>query len=310
MRRVCTGPSRTLQQTLLTRLKPFAAALAVLCVAASPAPSLPDWADFKNPEPVTIKGYNGHIMEAALSRDGSVLFFNNRNHPPQKTNLHWATRIDDVTFTSKGLASGANSAALDGVPTISKDNRLCFISLRDYARTLSTVFCGLWGAGKLTDVSLQADASLKIPGRVVFDIDLNQNGDELILTDGAFAKGSPLPAAADFKLARLDKGSYRLSAPDTRLFAALNSDALEYAPASSANGLELAFTRAYRNGKRLETSIWIAKRQKTIEAYGAPVRISAITGDFAEAPTFSPDAKALYFHRVIKGKYTLWRTER
>jgi hypothetical protein len=310
VRRVRAGTPRVSQQTFLSRIKPLAAALALLCGAASPAPTLPSWADFKAPQRVTIKGYNGHIMEAALSRDGAILFFNNRNNPPHKTNLHWATRIDDVTFIYMDLAPGANSAALDGVPTISKDNRFCFVSLRDYARTLSTVYCGRWNTGKLTDVSLQGEASLKTPGRVVFDIDLNHAGDELILTDGSFANGSPLPAAADFKMARLDEGGYRLSPSDTRLFAALNSDALEYAPATSANGLELAFTRARMSGKSLVTSIWIAQRKKTTDAYGSPVRITTMTGEFVEAPSFSPDGKALYFHRVIKGKYTLWRSER
>ena len=53
-------------------------------VAARPAPA---WATFGAAQPVTILGYADHAMEPFLSRDGAILFFNNRNDPPEQTDL-------------------------------------------------------------------------------------------------------------------------------------------------------------------------------------------------------------------------------
>jgi hypothetical protein len=41
-------------------------------------------------------------MEPFLTRDGNFLFFNNSNDPKVDTNLFWASRIDDLTFSASG----------------------------------------------------------------------------------------------------------------------------------------------------------------------------------------------------------------
>ena len=64
---------------------------------------------FANPEVVTIDGWTEDAMEPFLSRDGSILFFNDSNAPNANTNLHWATRVDDTTFSYVcGLDEGDN----------------------------------------------------------------------------------------------------------------------------------------------------------------------------------------------------------
>jgi hypothetical protein len=37
--------------------------------------------------------------------------------------------------------------------------------------------------------------------------------------------------------------------------------------------------------------------------------VTAIDG-FVEAPTLSPDGRALYYHRLEADRFTIWRTER
>jgi hypothetical protein len=72
-------------------------------------------ADFSNPVSVTIRGYDSDAMEPFITRDGRYLLFNDSNAPGRDTNLHYAERIDDVTFEYRGQIDGINSTALDGV---------------------------------------------------------------------------------------------------------------------------------------------------------------------------------------------------
>src|ERR1700704_4977085 len=74
--------------------------------------------EFGEPIKVTVNGYSGNLMEPFLSRDGTILLFNNLNGLPENTNLHWATKINDTTFLYKGEISGVNTTFLEGVPTL------------------------------------------------------------------------------------------------------------------------------------------------------------------------------------------------
>jgi hypothetical protein len=69
-----------------------------------------DYTRFAAPERVTIEGYDDDAMEPFLTRDGAYLLFNNRNDPSVDTNLHWARRMDDLTFAYMGEISGAAAA--------------------------------------------------------------------------------------------------------------------------------------------------------------------------------------------------------
>lgn len=281
-----------------------AALIAIASIQPAGATRLPDWSLFRAPLAVIIQGYDGDAMEPFLSRDGRLLFFNNRNGPGDQTDLHWAERIDDLTFRYRGPVDGANSVALDGVATMSAHGRFCFVSPRAYAETLATVFCGEWRGEQLAAPTLQRDAAPRIAGRVVFDVEIDALGETLILADGLF-RGGDVPAAADLRQARWIDGAFRLTPADDRLFAAINTGALEYAAALSADGRLLAFTRL--DGQ--QAAIWIARRARLADPFGPPVRIAAIEG-FAEAPTFAPGGRALYFHRRIGGRFSIWRVAR
>jgi hypothetical protein len=278
--------------------------LAAACAAPAPEPAAAPWAKFTAPQPVTIEGYDGDAMEPFLSRDGSLLFFNNRNDPPEQTDIHWAERIDDLHFRYRGKIEGANSDALDGVPTLSTNGRFCFISPRAYQPTLATIHCGQRTGDHIENVKLQAEAAPLIPGRVVFDVELDASSEFLILADGKFT-GGPVPASADLRLARLVDGEYRLDPSADRLFAAINTPALEYAAALSSDGLTLSFTRLEGRPPLARTTIWLAHRDTRDTAFSAPIRIEAIDG-FVEAATFAPDG-AIYFHKRDGNRFTLQR---
>lgn len=286
----------------------MAAALLLLATPAHAAPKTPAWAQFGKPEAVAIVGYAGDAMEPFVSRDGRVLYFNNRNDPPEQTDLHWAERIDDHAFRYRGLLIGANSSDLDGVPTQARNGRFCFVSSRDYWQTLAMVRCGMARGGTITDLMLERGASVGKLGRVVFDVEISADGDRLILADGEF-RGGPLPASADLRQARREADGFRLAPADDPLFAAINTPALEYAAALSSDGLELAFTRMEGKLPFVKFSSWIARRPSSDQPFGAPVRLASIRGH-AEAPTFSPGDGALYFHRKGGKRFTIWRITR
>ncbi|KAF0178302.1 MAG: hypothetical protein FD160_2324 [Caulobacteraceae bacterium] len=276
--------------------------------ASAKAPEPPAWARYDAPAPVRILGYNDDAMEPFLSRDGATLFFNNRNSPPDKTDLHWAERVDDLTFRYRGRVEGANSPKLDGVATMSAGDRFCYISVRSYFESLATVYCGDWSHGRLENVALQSEAAVRVLGRVVFDIEIDASGRSMILADGLF-RGGPVPVSSDLRQARLVDGTFRLNPEDDPLFAAVNSRALEYAAALSTDGLTLSFTRMTGPPPFSSATIWIARRPRASDAFGPPVQIRVIRG-FAEAATFTPDGRALYFHRRTNNRFTLWRVSR
>src|SRR5262249_26799463 len=144
------------------------------CLAADTP--VPAWAVFGRPQPVRILGYDGDAMEPFVTRDGAVLVFNNRNDPPERTDLYWAERVDDLTFRFRGPVDGANSPTLDGVGTISAAGRFCFVSPRSYARDQGSVWCGDWRGGHVEGAALQGAVSDHVPGRLALDVEVAADG--------------------------------------------------------------------------------------------------------------------------------------
>lgn len=108
------------------------------------------------------------------------------------------------------------------------------------------------------------------------------------------------------RLARWRDGAYRLSPADDTLFAAINTPALEYAVAISADERMLAFTRVEGRPPFARIGIWLARRGRSTDPFGEPVRIAAIDG-FAEAATFTSDGNTLYYHRLAASRFSIWR---
>ncbi|HYS56364.1 MAG TPA: hypothetical protein VER58_21610 [Thermoanaerobaculia bacterium] len=258
--------------------------------------------EFGSPERVTIAGYSGDAMEPFLTRDGSILLFNNRNDPPSETDLHWAERIDDLTFAYRGKVQGANSPALDAVPTVDVNGNIYFVTTRSYDQTLMTIYRGHFDRGLVTDVAPVTGISRLTPGQVNFDVEVSADGNTLYFTDGLFTGGS-VPAAADLAIAT--RGSDGQFHRVERLLNAVNTAALEYVACISADELELFFTRIVDG----TPAIFRSTRGDRQSAWGVPQRIAAITG-FAEAPTIAPGGRALYYHALRDGRFVIERVTR
>jgi len=268
-------------------------------------PSQPrEYTAFRNPEPVTIRGYHDAAMEPFLTRDGRYLFFNNSNDPSVNTNLHYAERIDDLTFAYKGEINGVNTPALEGVPTMDRDGRFYFVSTRSYPQTLSTIYSGRFLNGTVSDVQLVAGISEKKPGHVNFDVEVSASGDTLYFVDGIFS-GGPMPDKADIAIAVRDGSGFRRLAESKEILKNVNTEALEYAACISPDELELFFTRLEPSG----LVIYRTTRKSVKDVFARPEKVVAAMG-FVEAPTLSPDGLSLYYHKKVGDRFFIYRLAR
>ena len=151
-------------------------------------------------------------------------------------------------------------------------------------------------------------------GLLNMDVSVSPAGDELYISAARFAAGSSAPRESNIQVARQVNGRFMIDRTSARLFARVNSDALEYAPSISEDGLELYFTRASQliakgsQGGKLR--IMVARRKNRSAAFEEPRIISAISG-FVEAPTLTGDLRYLYYHaRDAKGVLSLYRVTR
>ena len=261
--------------------------------------------EFSNPERVTIVGYDDNAMEPFITRDGTHLFFNSSNAPFVNTNLFQADRIDDLTFQFVGEIGGVNSAALDAVASMDRDNNFFFVSTRSYAVTASTIYQGVFADGDVADVGLAPGGSLQQPGIVDFDAEISADGSTLYFAEGRFIPSSPIPQTARILIANRTESGFVRSGNSNRIMRLINTKALNYAPDTSASQLEIFFTRLNRRGP----AIYTASRSSTSKPFGKPRRIRAITG-FAEAPSLSPDGKSLYYHKNEGGIFVIYRVTR
>lgn len=286
----------------------FLAAVLAACSprgAATASADGPDDRSFAEPHCLDIAGYRGDAMEPFVTRDGRYLLFNSSNAPTAQTDLFVAT-IEGGGASARfvGPLTGANSTALDGVPTVSDSGALYFVSLRSYDLATATIHHGRFVDGAARDVAL-VDGLPRRPGIVHFDVEVSADGGTLVYSSGAFS-GGPIPESADLAVATGRGRLFAHSPAETERLAAVNTPgALEYAAALSADGRELFFTRL--SGR--SAAIYRAVRGPDDLRFGRPGRISAIDG-FAEAPTLSPDGDFLYYHQRVGDEFRICRVRR
>ena len=270
-----------------------------------PGCGAPEYRGFANPERVAIRGYDGDAMEPFVTRDGRYLLFNNRNDPRIDTNLHFARRIDSLNYQYGGALKGANTPALEGVPSVDRAGNLFFVSTRSYKETLSTLYRGRFVDGTVSGVRLVGGVSRRQPGIVMFDAEIAPDGSTLFVVDGEFS-GGPHPRSADIAMAVRDGAQFRRVGSSAELLKKVNTAALEYAPAVSGDLLELFFTRATGSGP---PAVFRAARRSAAEPFETPHRVGAIAG-FVEAPALSGDGRALYYHKLEGGRFLIYRVSR
>jgi hypothetical protein len=246
-------------------------------------------------------------MEPSLSANGETLFFNNSNHPSVNTNLHFAKRINDVTFEYQGELKGVNTESLDGVATMDNSNTFYFVSTRSYNQTLATIYTGQFENDSVSNVSLVAGISKNLAGWVNFDVEVSKDGNFLYFVDGRFDENGG-PYEADIVIAeKTETGSQRINSD---LLKNINTSALEYAACISSDMLELYFTRV--DAPISATSvpkIYVSTRESVDEPFRKPYRIDNIDG-FVEAATISPDNQTIYYHKLEGQKYVLYMVQK
>jgi Tol biopolymer transport system component len=272
---------------------------------ASGTPSATAYAAFANPTRVAIIGYTGDAMEPFISKDGKYLFFNNRNDATN-TDLYYAARIDDQTFTFVGALPGVDGAQLDAVPSLDTLGNFYFISNRSYSTSLSTVYRGHFTSAGVTDVALVPGISRLQAGIVNFDAEISADGQTLWFDDGQFVSGTL--RAASIVIADRAGADFVRRADSAMLLAAVNNADLNYAPSISVDGLELFFTRA-STGSGATPAIYRATRSDTDSAFETPEWVSGAAG-FVEAPSLSADGHLLYFHVLVNGTFVIYDLRR
>ena len=260
---------------------------------------------FGNPSMVKMEGFNGNMMEPFISRDGSLLFFNNLNNKSENTNLHWAQKVNDSTFKYQGEISGVNTIDLEGVPTLDNSGNFYFVSTRDYPKTLSTLYQCKFNNGKASEVKLMEGISRLQGGWVNFDVEVSADGQFLYFVDARFDQFGG-PYSADFVLAKKTGTSFERMNNSDEIFKNINTfEYLEYAACISENQLELYFTRTKAPISLVSIpEMMVAIRKSLNEPFEAPKKIQNISG-FAEAFTIAPDSKKLYFHQKVGDKFAL-----
>jgi len=259
--------------------------------------------EFGREQEVDVSGYNDHIMEPFLSRDGKLLFFNNLNQPHVNTDLHYASRVNDSVFQYGGTVKGVNSEFLDGVPAMDGFNNFFFVSTRSFEQTLSTIYSGLFFTDTVTDINLVTGISKKLPGWVNFDVEVSEDGSMLFTVDGLFDENGG-PYESDLVLALGMDNIFERS--DNMVLEQINTEALEYASCISSDMLELYFTRMELPlSESSLAQIYVTNRTSVDEVFRKPYRIKEISG-FVEAPTISPDGKIIYYHKKEGGLHKLY----
>ena len=263
---------------------------------------------FSNPLPVTITGYSGDAMEPFISKDGAYLFFNNRNDPSINTDLFYASRVDDQTFTFIGPVPNANSPQLDAVASLDTLGNFYFISTRSYSTTLATVYSGQFSATAVSNIALVPGISLQQAGEVNFDAEISADGQTLWFDDGQYTSAGALQAAS-IAIADRQGDTFARNSNSASILATVNAAGLNYAPSISVDGLELFFTRLDSTASGANPAIYRATRADTNSAFATPELVSAASG-FVEAPSLSADGHLLYFHKLVGGTYLIYTVQR
>jgi Tol biopolymer transport system component len=284
-----------------------ASALPAFCAAATAA----TYNGFSAPQPVVLQGYSGSAMEPSITPDGRYLLFNTSNVAPNIPTLQVASRIDDSTFEYLGEieGSGVNEpGSLSGTPSLDREGTLYFISTRSYNETLSTIYAGQFSEGHVTGVHLVSGLKAETRGLVDFDASVSADGSRLYVSVGDFRSGSGPTSASIHVFDRSGEG-FTADPSSTTLLRKVNSVAtLDYAPAISADGLELFFTAA-SPAIGQAPAIYRAARSAPSKPFGAAERVASISG-FAEAPSLSSDGSSLYYHELIGSEFAIERVTR
>ena len=267
---------------------------------------------FKQVEPLVVEGYSENAMEPCLSADGKYLLFNDSNAPESISKIHVSRRVMDSKFKYLGKLSGVASNAKDLAPSMDDFGNIYFTSLREYPKTLKSLFCGKFENEKVLDVrAIEGDISSRIPGWLNMDCEVSRDGKLLCFSRARFEPGGHVPVESDLLLAQVIDGKVIKIADSDLIMKNINTEALEYAPAFARNGLEIYFNRsnilmAGNTVKGAEMRIMLSKRESLEKPFGPPAKLKNIDG-LVEGATLSGDGSELIFHKKVGKSFRLFR---
>ena len=261
---------------------------------------------FANPQPVSIVGYDGSAMEPFLSKDEEYLFFNNSNDSSIDTNLYYAVRVDDTTFTYRGEVGGVNNLVegeptLEAGPTMDEADQFYFTTDHAHAQQGVTTFVGTHANGTVSDPAPVFGLAPTLSGWVTMDVGVSRDGTTMYYANAELPSasdpvGTPVKQSILNVAAKIDPTNFGKLSNSATLLAKINNAGLNYAPEISANGLELFFTRSGAEGNEFPR-LYVARRTSATAAFSTVQRIVAADG-FVEGPTLSADGKRLYYHKM------------
>ena len=185
-----------------------------------------------------------------------------------------------------------------------------FVSTRSYDQTLSTLYWGAFADAAVTDVALIPGVSRDEATVVNFDAEISADGSALYFVDGVIDPGAPAPRDADLVIGDRAAAGFTRRADSAEYFANINSTALEYAPATTADQLELFFDRWDPTTPDIAPAIYHATRASTADPFGVPCRVAAIGDALVEGASVSPDGRGLYYHQLDGDRYDLYLVTR
>lgn len=286
---------------------------------------------FEEPVPLRIDGYDGDCMEPCISADGTYLFFNNSNAANVESHILFAKRTGENTFKYLGSLPGTRSTSKDMAPTLDRRGNFYFTSLRTFSRDGRSLFAGKFQAGDAAGVQTERATGVQTecvtgvhpvpgevwpgkPGWIDMDCGISPDGTTLVIAQSQFFPGSDAPVKSDLVISHLRGGRFFIDADSPRILKNVNTEALEYAPSISANGLELYFTRGdllLVNGSAPTPAmrVMIATRRSINEPFSQPSTIASIRG-FVEAPTLPANGQEIFFHKKEPTRFAIYRAVR
>lgn len=256
---------------------------------------------FGTEKSVTITGLTFDTMEPFISPDGNTLFFNSLNSGGN-TNLYYATRINDTTFTYVGLVNGTYDPSpdhLDAVASIDSINNFFWVSLRN----IPNLHKGNYLAGNVSNVSQVFGTCNILPpsGWLIMDAAINYSGNLLYYSNAyfgpTFTECVGVPCEAKLGVAQIvNDSTFNKTLYSDAIFSNVNdTNYLVYAPQVTKDGLELYYTRLLVGG--FDTEICVSVRNSISDTFSLPMIIYSNFGYFPEAATPTTDKQKIYYHK-------------
>jgi hypothetical protein len=250
---------------------------------------------------VTITGLTHEAMEVFISADEQTLFFNSLNSGGN-TNLYYATRVDDTTFTYVGLVGNAYDPSidhLDGVPSLDVNNRFFWVSLRDYPTIYENLLNSDYSGGSVTNIKhTYGDFNVYLPGWLIMDAAISYDGDLLYYVNAYFNScpfGMPCDALLGVAEKVNDTTFHKLPNTDG-IFSNVNDpNYIVYAPQVTVDGKELYFTRILDG--TVNSELCVSVREDVADTFSLPMVIHSNNGYIPEAISITNDKSKIYYHQ-------------